>query len=173
MSSSQLGETPCGGPRSLTSPLSLVSTLRYKITAPLDYGGDLEVLMCKRCGRFRTKHSGKGSKETWAECELESAELMALCLRTAETRISKAGLELDDAGWVWTEPHSRRLKVRCVVKKHMSELPNGGVTLQAAKVSQSRLASGPTMLRMTSKQFRTPPYSPDDLSCSLPTFERL
>eukprot|EP00621_Florenciella_sp_RCC1693_P004342 CAMPEP_0182545700 /NCGR_PEP_ID=MMETSP1323-20130603/34907_1 /TAXON_ID=236787 /ORGANISM="Florenciella parvula, Strain RCC1693" /LENGTH=379 /DNA_ID=CAMNT_0024756865 /DNA_START=68 /DNA_END=1204 /DNA_ORIENTATION=+ len=112
---------------------------KYKITAPLDYGGDMELLMCKRCGRFRTKHSGKGSKETWAECELETPQLMALCLRTAETRIAKAGLELKEAEWIWTEPHSRRLKVRCIVKKFLSELPNGGVTLQAAKTLQYKI----------------------------------
>ena len=44
---------------------------------------------------------------------------MALCLRTAETRIAKAGLELKEAEWIWTEPHSRRLKVRCIVKKFL------------------------------------------------------
>ena len=70
---------------------------------------------------------------------MESVELMALCIRTASTRITKAGVELGDAEWIWTEPHSRRLLVRFIVKKHIDELPNGGVTLQAAKTLQYRI----------------------------------
>jgi len=42
----------------------------------------------------------------------------------------KSGLQLVNASFIWTEPHSRRLKVRVVVRKHISELPNGGATLQ-------------------------------------------
>ena len=44
----------------------------------------------------------------WVECALESRELMALCLKKLKN-LSK--VKLIDANFVWTEPHSKRLKV--------------------------------------------------------------
>lgn len=52
-------------------------------------------------------------------CDLESRELMTLCLNSVSgLRGRKSGngggdrIRLVDAVWVWTEPHSMRLKVR-------------------------------------------------------------
>ena len=44
----------------------------------------------------------------WVVCSLESRELMALCLKRLKN-LSK--VKLIDANFVWTEPHSKRLKV--------------------------------------------------------------
>lgn len=56
-------------------------------------------------------------------CELESRELMALCLANVCGLKSKNKGEtrprLVDASWIWTEPHSMRLKVRLVVQKEV------------------------------------------------------
>ena len=58
-------------------------------------------------------------------CDLESRELMALCLtnvsglKTSGTNSSGERVRLVDAGWVWTEPHSMRLKVRLTVQKEV------------------------------------------------------
>lgn len=51
----------------------------------------------------------------WVVCEPESRELMSLLLK----RIRGLGKEvrLVDAAWVWTEPHSRRLKLKLTVAK--------------------------------------------------------
>ncbi|RZF49096.1 hypothetical protein LSTR_LSTR008382 [Laodelphax striatellus] len=48
----------------------------------------------------------------WVKCSLESRELLALCLRKMKglTRV-----KLVDAGFVWTEPHSKRIKVKLTV----------------------------------------------------------
>jgi len=59
---------------------------------------------CRGCQRWH-KDAGK-----WIACDLESRELMALCLshvsglKSTKTRDQK--VRLVDAGWVWTEPHS-------------------------------------------------------------------
>ncbi|KAI8865357.1 NMD3-domain-containing protein, partial [Ramicandelaber brevisporus] len=52
----------------------------------------------------------------WVACTLESKELLALCLRKLRG-LSK--VRLVDAGFVWTEPHSRRVRVRLVVQKEV------------------------------------------------------
>jgi nonsense-mediated mRNA decay protein 3 len=53
----------------------------------------------------------------WVACEPESRELMTLLLK----RIRGIGKEvrLVDASWVWTEPHSRRLKLKLTVQKEV------------------------------------------------------
>lgn len=66
-------------------------------------------------------------------CELESRELMALCLTNVsglkKRKNDKSGnhgrIRLVDAAWVWTEPHSMRLKVRMTIQREV-ESPSGG-----------------------------------------------
>jgi len=57
-------------------------------------------------------------------CELESRELMSLCLSNVAGLNKASGpngqkCRLIDAGWIWTEPHSMRLKVRLTVQKEV------------------------------------------------------
>jgi len=63
-------------------------------------------------------------------CELESRELMALCLGKVSGIKRQANLKLIDASWIWTEPHSMRLKVRLTVQKEVQQ----GTILQQAFV---------------------------------------
>jgi nonsense-mediated mRNA decay protein 3 len=91
---------------------------------------------CRGCQRW---HKEGGTK--WIACELESRELMALCLshvsglsknlNTANGGKKKTGalnkehnntihkIRLVDAGWIWTEPHSMRLKVRLTIQREV------------------------------------------------------
>jgi hypothetical protein len=52
----------------------------------------------------------------WVACELESKELLALCLKKI-TGLNKC--RVVDAGFVWTEPHSRRIKVKLTIQKEI------------------------------------------------------
>lgn len=58
-------------------------------------------------------------------CELESRELMALCLSKTigikSTKGSGQKIRLTDAAWIWTEPHSMRLKVRLTIQKEVQK----------------------------------------------------
>ena len=71
---------------------------------------------CRGCQRWH-KDAGK-----WIACELESRELMSLCLSNVAGLNSKTDekkVRLVDAGWIWTEPHSMRLKVRLTVQREV------------------------------------------------------
>jgi nonsense-mediated mRNA decay protein 3 len=52
----------------------------------------------------------------WVYCELESRELLTFCLKRIK---GMNKVKLIDAGFVWTEPHSRRLKVKITVQKEV------------------------------------------------------
>ncbi len=56
------------------------------------------------------------SRPPWIVAELESRELLALCLK----KINNLNrVKLIDANWIWTEPHSRRLKLKLTVQKEV------------------------------------------------------
>lgn len=59
--------------------------------------------------------------------DLESKELMSACLRKIPG-LSK--VKVVDAVWIWTEPHSMRLKIKLTIQK---EVLNGAI-LQQAKI---------------------------------------
>lgn len=61
---------------------------------------------CRTCKRYL--------RPPWTHCELESKELLALCLRRIRG-LSK--VKLLDASFIWTEPHSRRIKIKLTVQK--------------------------------------------------------
>jgi len=58
-------------------------------------------------------------------CALESRELMSLCLSNVSGLKAAKGsghnIRLIDAAWIWTEPHSMRLKVRLTVQKEVQK----------------------------------------------------
>lgn len=56
----------------------------------------------------------------WLVCELESRELLTFCIKKIKG-LSK--VKLVDAGFVWTEPHSRRLKVKLTIQKEVPTQP--------------------------------------------------
>ncbi|EDV23283.1 uncharacterized protein TRIADDRAFT_27425, partial [Trichoplax adhaerens] len=65
---------------------------------------------CRFCLRYLQPPS------TWVQCVLESRELLALCLKRLK---GLTKVRLVDAGFVWTEPHSKRVKVKLTVQKEV------------------------------------------------------
>ena len=63
---------------------------------------------CRTCKRYL--------RPPWVHCELESKDLLALCLRRIRG-LNK--VKLVDASFIWTEPHSRRIKVKLTVQKEV------------------------------------------------------
>ena len=70
----------------------------------------LTVTYCKSCGRYNQPPNH------WVDCELESRELLQLCLKKVRG-LNK--VRLIDASFVWTEPHSRRIKVKLTIQKEV------------------------------------------------------
>jgi nonsense-mediated mRNA decay protein 3 len=59
----------------------------------------------------------------WIACQLESRELLSVCLKRMK---GLREVKLVDAGFIWTEPHSKRIKVKLTVHGEI----NGGIVLQ-------------------------------------------
>ncbi|THC99951.1 hypothetical protein EYZ11_000530 [Aspergillus tanneri] len=55
---------------------------------------------------------------SWLSAALESKELLALCLRKLR---GLAKVRIIDAGFIWTEPHSRRVKVKITIQQEAFE----------------------------------------------------
>lgn len=98
-----------------------VSCLRNKVDICEDIGKAQSMYSCRTCHRFLLP--------PWSDAQLESKELMAACLKKV-TGLSK--LKLIDAVWIWTEPHSMRLKIKITVQK---EVVNGAILQQACVIT--------------------------------------
>lgn len=72
---------------------------------------------CKGCERYLQPPS------EWIHAALESRELLTLCLKKLK---GLNRVKLIDAGFVWTEPHSKRLKLKLTVHAEVI----GGAVLQ-------------------------------------------
>lgn len=65
---------------------------------------------CRNCERFLVP------PQTWVTAEPESRELLALLLKKLPGISAKNNIRLVDAGFIWTEPHSKRIKVNVTVQ---------------------------------------------------------
>ncbi|GFQ75666.1 60S ribosomal export protein NMD3 [Trichonephila clavata] len=63
---------------------------------------------CSHCNRYLKP------PDQWLVCALESKELLAFCLKKLK---GLKQVHLVDATFLWTEPHSKRLKVKLIVQK--------------------------------------------------------
>jgi len=70
----------------------------------------LTVQYCKSCGSYLTPPN------QWVFIEPESKELLAFCLKRIRG-LNK--VRLVDAAFIWTEPHSKRLKVKLTIQKEV------------------------------------------------------
>ena len=102
-----------------------MSCLRQEVDITDGIGKELELIQCPECFKYL---SVKGA---WMACEWESASLLALCLKKVPG-ITKKDITLVDAGFIWTEPHSRRIMLKVAVQKEVEEI-NGVVLQQCAK----------------------------------------
>ena len=109
----------CGASISPNPANMCASCLRTQVDVTEGIPRSCSLTWCKSCERYLQppKH--------WTNAQLESAELLTLCLK----RIRGLGkVRLTDAAFVWTEPHSRRIKVRLTVQ---SEVLSGTILEQS------------------------------------------
>jgi len=59
------------------------------------------------------RHCGKYNKPPWVRADLESPELLQVCLSRIR---GLSRVKFADASFIWTEPNSRRVKVRVTVR---------------------------------------------------------
>ena len=65
---------------------------------------------CRGCNRYERRDG------SWAAVDAESKELLALLLKKPR---GLASVRLADASFIWTEPHSKRLKLRVTIQKEV------------------------------------------------------
>lgn len=81
-----------------------------RLTVDISQGIQREATLhtCKDCERWLQP------PRSWVSAAPESKELLALCLRKLHN-LSK--VRIIDAGFIWTEPHSRRIKVKITIQQ--------------------------------------------------------
>lgn len=109
----------CGIPIAPNASNTCSSCLASKADVTKGISTETTLHQCRGCQRWHLD----GGK--WIGCDLESRELMSLCLKNVsglnKTNIGGDKIMLVDAGWIWTEPHSMRLKVRLTVQKEVQQ----------------------------------------------------
>lgn len=90
-----------------------------KLTIDVSQGIQREATLhfCRDCDRWLLPPS------SWISATPESRELLALCLKKLR---GLHKVRIIDASFIWTEPHSRRIKVKLAIQDSVSE----GVVLQ-------------------------------------------
>ncbi|KAK3688020.1 NMD3 family-domain-containing protein [Podospora appendiculata] len=109
----------CGAPIDGTSSAGALCYDCIKSTIDVSQGIPREGVMhlCRDCDRWLLPPS------SWVSATLESRELLSLCLK----RLRNLGkVRIIDAKFIWTEPHSRRIRLRITVQDSVAD----GVLLQ-------------------------------------------
>lgn len=98
----------CGVAIAPNPSMMCANCLRTRVDVTAGIPTQLSVHRCRGCEKWL--------RPGWIVAELESRELMALCLKKIKG-LNKVNLV--DATWIWTEPHSMRLKVQLTVQKEV------------------------------------------------------
>jgi nonsense-mediated mRNA decay protein 3 len=96
----------CGSPIEPNPSNMCVACLRTKVDITEGIPKQVTLQFCRGCERYHNPPS------EWVHCVLESKELLSLCLKKLK---GLSRVKLVDAGFVWTEPHSKRIKVKLTV----------------------------------------------------------
>lgn len=109
----------CGAPIDGTSSANALCYDCVKLTIDVSQGIQREATLhwCRDCERWLQAQS------TYVVAAPESRELLALCLKKLR---GLHKVRIIDASFIWTEPHSRRVKVKLTIQDSVSE----GVVLQ-------------------------------------------
>ncbi|KAI0732472.1 NMD3-domain-containing protein [Fomitopsis betulina] len=100
----------CGTPIVPNSANLCVACLRNSVDITEGIPKQASVSFCRNCDRFLSPPA------VWTIAQPESQELLAICLRKLKG-LSK--VRLTDAHFIWTEPHSKRLRVSLTIQKEV------------------------------------------------------
>ncbi|KAI2619176.1 NMD3-domain-containing protein [Hypoxylon sp. NC1633] len=103
----------CGAPIDGTTAIDAKCYDCFKLTKDISQGIQREATLhfCRDCDRWLQPPS------SWVNAQPESRELLALCLK----KLSLNRTRIIDASFIWTEPHSRRIRVKLVVQAAVAD----------------------------------------------------
>lgn len=107
----------CGVPIAPNPSNMCVACLRNHVDISEAIPKQGTIYYCRNCERYLNPPS------EWVQAQLESKELMSLCLRRLR---GLKDVKLIDAGFLWTEPHSMRIKLKLTIQGEVM----GGTVLQ-------------------------------------------
>ncbi|PHH92112.1 hypothetical protein CDD83_8875 [Cordyceps sp. RAO-2017] len=104
----------CGAPIDGTTATGALCFACVKLTVDISQGVQREATLnfCRDCDRWLMPPS------SWVVAMPESRELLALCLKKLRG-LNK--VRIVDASFVWTEPHSRRIKVKLTIQDSIQD----------------------------------------------------
>lgn len=85
-----------------------MSCIRSQVDISEGIPKQISIQCCRNCDRYLQPPL------QWLTCAAESKELMALCLRRLK---GLNRVRLVDASFIWTEPHSKRIKIKITIQK--------------------------------------------------------
>ncbi|XP_045464171.1 60S ribosomal export protein NMD3 [Harmonia axyridis] len=98
-----------------------ISCLRARVDITEDIPKQVVIFFCRGCERYLQ------TTTAWISAAQESRELLSLCLKKLRG-LDK--VKLVDASFLWTEPHSRRIKIKLTVHKTL----DSGLVMEQAFV---------------------------------------
>ena len=100
----------CGQSIEPNAAAMCIECLRIQHSITDDFELVQDLFQCKTCDRWNVR------LDNWMPFELESTGLLNMCLKKI-SGLQKPDTKLLDAVWVWTEPHSKRLKVSLSIER--------------------------------------------------------
>ncbi|KAI1322907.1 NMD3 family-domain-containing protein [Xylariaceae sp. FL0255] len=103
----------CGAPIDGMTAIDAKCYDCFKLTKDISKGIQREATLhfCRDCDRWLMPPA------TWFTAQPESRELLALCLK----KLSLNRTRIIDASFIWTEPHSRRVRVKLVIQAAVAD----------------------------------------------------
>ncbi|XP_054792355.1 uncharacterized protein LOC129298723 [Prosopis cineraria] len=112
----------CGIPMQPNAANMCVKCLRSEVDITEGLLKHLILVHCPECDSYLQP------PRTWIKAQLESKELLTFCLNKLKRNFNTNKVRLKHAEFIWTEPHSKRIKVKVVVQK---EVLNGAILEQS------------------------------------------
>ena len=100
----------CGMPMVSNESNTCLNCIKAKVDITEGISKTVVLHHCRECNRYKQPPSA------WMPYELESSQLLSLCLKNIK---GLKRVKMLDAGFIWTEPHAKRLKVRLTVQKEV------------------------------------------------------
>ncbi|KAK6280150.1 hypothetical protein POUND7_020417 [Theobroma cacao] len=110
----------CGIPMAPNPANMCVTCLRLEVDITEGLRKHVIIMYCPECESYLQP------PRTWIKAQLESKELLTFCVKRLENDLKK--VRLVNAEFIWTEPHSKRIKVKLKVQK---EVLNGAILEQS------------------------------------------
>lgn len=94
------------------SMMKCAPCLKADVDVARDVSRNVVINYCKECNSY-LNHTGR-----WMPAELESRELLGICLK--KIKGLNKDVKLVDASFIWTEEHSKRIKIRISIQKEVA-----------------------------------------------------